>query len=199
MAVPEVADLIEVVFQTIKIFEGEASNRVMHDEIAEALQLSDKELQAMENSRMTVLESRLARARSYLKSYGLIERSDHGIWILTKRGGEFRSYADYRSSLSSSNQGDNNLASEVASSTEKYDNQVEEVSTETTRPQPTMTKQVDDDTRALVAVPPKRRSSPVTIRRQRQVFTLSDVVNAAKEVFLPSMPFYSSPTKKHNR
>lgn len=198
MPIPQVENLLEVVFQTIKVFENEANNKLMHDIIAEALELTEEEIDEMENSRLSVLEYRLARARAYLKADNLIERDEKGYWILTDKGKVVNSISEYKALRSNARPANvygthtsadigfvKDAGAKASQSHQTY--AAQESEEQQTEPTAVSRKQLAS---------PIKRSSPVTVKKQRPNFGLSQVFEAAKDIVFPSLPFYARPRRR---
>lgn len=88
MPVPSVTDLYNPVLRALKMLGGSASNVELDEETTRLLRLSEEDVSAPHNERITELQYRLAWARSHLKIYGLVDNSARGVWVLTLRGKE---------------------------------------------------------------------------------------------------------------
>jgi restriction system protein len=87
--VPAYTELMNPTIEALKRLGGSGSNQEIHDEVAEILGLSDEQLEALlnpEKGSQTVIWNRLAWARTYLKTYGVLENSQRGVWALTPSG-----------------------------------------------------------------------------------------------------------------
>ena len=86
MSIPKFDELFNPVLEAIKKLGGSASVSELNEEVTKSLNLTDKEIAEPHNERMTALQYRLAWARSYLKTYGLLDNSDSGVWVLSAKG-----------------------------------------------------------------------------------------------------------------
>lgn len=86
MSVPQYGGLLNPVLQAIKKLGGSASITELNEEVTSSLPLSSDDIAEMHDDRQTVLQYRLAWARTYLKIYGVLDNSGRGIWVLTKKG-----------------------------------------------------------------------------------------------------------------
>jgi restriction system protein len=79
-------DLFNPTLNAIHKLGGSASISEIEEEVSKILNLSDEELADIHRGNTTKLSYRLAWARNYLKRYGLLENSYHGVWALTPEG-----------------------------------------------------------------------------------------------------------------
>ena len=81
-------DLSSAVLESLRHLGGSGTNREIHDEVVELLDLADEivELPIKEGANETELEFRLGFARTGLRKYGLLENSGRGVWSLTADG-----------------------------------------------------------------------------------------------------------------
>lgn len=86
MAVPTFDEMFNPVLQALRDLGGSGSIGEIDEKVAEILQLSDDDINAIHKDNRTQLSYRLAWTRNYLKRYGLLENSSRGIWILTPLG-----------------------------------------------------------------------------------------------------------------
>jgi restriction system protein len=86
MVVPQYDKLFDHVLQALKRLGGSASIAELGEEVIKNLNLTPEEIGQPHDERRTVLEYRLAWARTYLKAYGLLDNSARGIWVLTSQG-----------------------------------------------------------------------------------------------------------------
>lgn len=84
-------DLFNPLIQAIKALGGSASISEMEEEIAQILNLSEEAKNELHRESSTKLNYRLGWTRNYLKRYGVIENSSHGIWTLTEIGKKIES------------------------------------------------------------------------------------------------------------
>jgi len=87
MAIPKYDELYNPLLEALRNLGGSASIQEQEDEVAEVLNLSDKELREIHRGYRTKFSYRLAWARNYLKRYGLLENSARGVWVLTPTKG----------------------------------------------------------------------------------------------------------------
>ena len=90
MAVPKYDEFFNPLLIAIKNLGGSASIPELEEEVIKNLHLTDKEIAEMHDARRTKLEYNLAWARSYLKTYGLLDNSERGVWVLTSKGKEIQ-------------------------------------------------------------------------------------------------------------
>lgn len=86
MAVPTFDEMFNPVLQALRDLGGSGSIGEIDEKVAEILQLSDDDMNAIHKDNRTQLSYRLAWTRNYLKRYGLLENSSRGIWVLTPLG-----------------------------------------------------------------------------------------------------------------
>lgn len=86
MTVPQYHELFNPVLEALHELGGSATIAELTDEVAKNFNLTSDDMAEAHNGRMTVLEYRLAWARSYLKVYGLLNNSSRGVWALTPEG-----------------------------------------------------------------------------------------------------------------
>jgi restriction system protein len=87
LTVPKYDDLLNPVLRAIRELGGSASIAEVDERVTRDLGLSEEDLsRPHKNGRETELEYRLARARTYLKAYGLLNNSGRGVWALTPKG-----------------------------------------------------------------------------------------------------------------
>lgn len=86
MAVPTFDNLFNPLLRALQQLDGSGSNPETEAKIAENLNLTDKEINEIHKGGRTKLNYNIAWARTYLKLYGLIEKSTRGVWCLTSRG-----------------------------------------------------------------------------------------------------------------
>jgi restriction system protein len=86
MAVPQYDKLFNHVLQALKRLGGSASIAELYEEVIKDLNLTPEEIAQPHDDRRTILEYRLAWARTYLKAYGLLDNSARGVWVLTSQG-----------------------------------------------------------------------------------------------------------------
>lgn len=88
MAIPKYEDLFNPTLQAVKKLGGSASISELDEEVIRSLNLSSEEIAQAHDERQTVIEYRLAWARTYLKVYGVLDNSSRGVWVLTAKGKE---------------------------------------------------------------------------------------------------------------
>ena len=86
MPVPTREKLFNPLLKTLRQLGDSASNSEMEDKVAEILNLTEEEKNEIHRGSRTKLSYNLAWARTYLKLYGLLERSARGVWSLTAKG-----------------------------------------------------------------------------------------------------------------
>lgn len=88
MAIPQRNELYNPLLQAMRNLGGSASIAEMDEEVIKNLHLTDEEIAKPHDKRSTELEYRLAWARTYMKTYGLLNNSERGVWVLTPKGKE---------------------------------------------------------------------------------------------------------------
>ena len=78
--------LFEPTIRALKQLGGSGSIDEIEETIIEILQLTEAEINDIHRGNTTKLEYRLAWARTYLKTYGLLDNSARGVWALTEKG-----------------------------------------------------------------------------------------------------------------
>lgn len=86
MPVPTYDNLFTPLLKALHQLGGSASNSEMEEKVAEVLNLTGEEINEIHRGSTTKLSYNLAWARTYLKLYGLLERSARGVWALTPKG-----------------------------------------------------------------------------------------------------------------
>lgn len=87
MPIPTYDKLFNPVIEAIKNLGGSAKNDEILSEISKILKLTDEEASELYNGgNRTVLDYRVAWAKSYLKVYGILSNSTRGVWALTPKG-----------------------------------------------------------------------------------------------------------------
>lgn len=85
--VPKLSVLMGATLAALKSLGGSASNREIHDRVADDLALGDEIRGVLHaGGPMTVLQYRLHWARSYLKKAGAVDNSERAVWTLTEHG-----------------------------------------------------------------------------------------------------------------
>jgi restriction system protein len=89
MNIPKYDELLNPLFQAIRGLGGSASNEEMYAKVVASLGLSDEALSQLHDpgkgGSQTEVAYRLAWARTYLKKFGVLENSTHGVWSLTQK------------------------------------------------------------------------------------------------------------------
>ena len=88
MPTPKYHGLFTPTLQALRHLGGSASIPELEEEVIRILGLTNEEVAEPHDERRTKLEYRLAWARTYLKTYGLIGNSERGVWVLTPKGKE---------------------------------------------------------------------------------------------------------------
>ncbi len=87
MPIPTYDKLFNPVIEAIKNLGGSAKNDEILSEITKILKLTDEEASELyNNGNRSVLDYRVAWAKSYLKVYGVLSNSTRGVWALTSKG-----------------------------------------------------------------------------------------------------------------
>lgn len=87
MPIPTYDKLFNPVIEAIKNLGGSAKNDEILSEISKILKLTDEEASELYNGgNRSVLDYRVAWAKSYLKVYGILSNSTRGVWALTPKG-----------------------------------------------------------------------------------------------------------------
>ena len=84
MPIPKFEELFNPLLESIRELGGSASISELEDHLAQQLSLTEEDLAEEKESGQRQFSYRLAWARSYLKSYGLLDNSARGVWALTK-------------------------------------------------------------------------------------------------------------------
>jgi restriction system protein len=88
MAIPKFDELFNPLLEALRSLGGSGSIAELVDEAGRIVGLTDAELDEQTSQGQPRFAYRLAWARSYLKSFGLITNSERGVWSLTERGSE---------------------------------------------------------------------------------------------------------------
>ncbi|MEX1021443.1 MAG: restriction endonuclease [Litorilinea sp.] len=86
---PVFHQLLNPTLHALHALGGSGTIDEIYRKVSEILHLSDEVLEVPHNPNrgsQTKVEYRLAWARTYLKSYGLLENSERGVWALTAQG-----------------------------------------------------------------------------------------------------------------
>jgi len=86
MPIPTYDNLFNPLLKALHQLGGSASNSEMEEKVTEVLNLTGEEINEIHKGSRTKLSYNLAWARTYLKLYGLLERSARGVWALTSKG-----------------------------------------------------------------------------------------------------------------
>lgn len=88
--VPDFRQYMNPILAALRKLGGSASNQELYDQVVQDMRLSDEQLSIMHPDRedQTEVAYRMAWARTYLKSAGLIHNSSRGVWALTQAGRE---------------------------------------------------------------------------------------------------------------
>lgn len=87
MPIPTYDKLFNPVIEAIKNLGGSAKNDEILSEISKILKLTDEEASELYNGgNRSVLDYRVAWAKSYLKVYGILSNSTRSVWALTPKG-----------------------------------------------------------------------------------------------------------------
>ncbi len=87
MAIPKYDQLFNSVLQALRELGGSATNQELEAKVIELLDLpEDEAYRRLEGKSQTVLDYRTAWAKSYLKSFGLLDNAERGVWALNAAG-----------------------------------------------------------------------------------------------------------------
>lgn len=86
MPVPRYREMFNAVLQAIRHLGGSATIPELTDEVSKIMSLTDEQIAERHNERMTELEYQLTWTRSYLRTYGLLDTSQRGVWTMTEKG-----------------------------------------------------------------------------------------------------------------
>lgn len=83
--IPSYDELIIPTLKALKLLGSSGTIVEINDKASQIAKKSDKILQIPhgENGLQSEIDYRLARSRTYLKKYGLIENSSRGVWVLS--------------------------------------------------------------------------------------------------------------------
>ena len=86
--VPRQEDMYEAVLVVLKGLGGSATRQEIDEGVADYMKLSDDQINQLhsESGTRTKLNYNLAWSRTYLKTAGLLDNSQRGIWLLTPKG-----------------------------------------------------------------------------------------------------------------
>lgn len=81
---PNYSDLINPTLEALQALGGSATNNEIYLEVIKNMQLSEMvvDFQHSDKSSQTEIQYRLAWARTYLKIYGVIEKTQRGVWAI---------------------------------------------------------------------------------------------------------------------
>ena len=83
--VPHFSDLMNPILRALKENGGSCTNGEIHDKVLEQLKLPKKTVEELHNnSNQSELDYQLAWARTYLRKYGAIDSSAHGVWSIVQ-------------------------------------------------------------------------------------------------------------------
>ncbi len=88
MQVPKYYELFNPLLKALRELGGSASIQELEDAVGKLLQLSDTDLETIHRGNQTKISYNLAWARTYLKTFGLLENSVRGVWALTEKGNQ---------------------------------------------------------------------------------------------------------------
>jgi restriction system protein len=92
--IPKYHELMNPLLQALHELGGSGSIAEISSQVSESLDLPEDVLNILhdpERSSQTVLEYRLAWARTYLKKYGLLDNSERGVWVIVPEKREITS------------------------------------------------------------------------------------------------------------
>jgi len=87
-SIPPLDAFMNPVLQALKQLNDSGSNEEIYAKVAEIMGLSDEQLELLHNpdkGTTTEAEYRIALAKTYLKTYGVLENSSRGVWSLTAK------------------------------------------------------------------------------------------------------------------
>jgi len=114
-------DLFNPTLSALHKLGGSGSIEEIEEQVAVILKLTDKQENEIHRGNRTKLSYRLAWARNYLKRYGILENSSHGIWALTEKGLKTKS-VDKEDVKRKSKSSDNNDHHKQKLETEEWSN-----------------------------------------------------------------------------
>jgi restriction system protein len=79
-------ELFNPTLQALHKLGGSGSVDEIEEQVANIMQLSDEQINAVHHGTISMLKYKLAWSRNYLKTFGLLENSHRGIWALTDQG-----------------------------------------------------------------------------------------------------------------
>lgn len=84
----EFTDLFNPVLAALRQLGNSGTVDEIEEAVVDILSITPEELEDVHRGSITKFSYRIAWARNYLKRYGLIDKSDGGVWRFTKEGGE---------------------------------------------------------------------------------------------------------------
>lgn len=86
MAIPILEQLLNPLVTSVRALGGSATVSEIEERVAEALELSEADLAQIHRGNRTRFSYLMGWARTYLKTYGVLENSSRGVWALADRG-----------------------------------------------------------------------------------------------------------------
>ncbi len=88
VSIPSFDDFYTPTIQALQNLDGSGTNQEIYDQVASILQLTDEQIQMplKTGSSRGVIDFRLGWAKTQLKTYGLLENPQTGVWALTPEG-----------------------------------------------------------------------------------------------------------------
>ena len=87
VSIPKYDQLFNTVLQALRDLGGSATNQELEAKVIQLLDLPEDEAsRRLEGKSQTVLGYRTAWAKSYLKSFGLLDNTERGVWALNAEG-----------------------------------------------------------------------------------------------------------------
>ena len=82
---PITRQLIEPTYKAILALGGSATNDEIYEKVIQLMELTDEQIDEphLGSITQTELQYQLAWARTYMKNYGILEKSGNGVWALT--------------------------------------------------------------------------------------------------------------------
>lgn len=96
MSLPNETELVDALLKSMHRIGRMASIEEQESEVIRLLGISADDSSIIHEGSRTKLNYRLAWSRTYLKSIGLLRRSDRGVWELTDRGRHYSSITELR-------------------------------------------------------------------------------------------------------
>ncbi len=88
MSIPTFDRLFNPLIKALHELGGSGTISEIEEKVSEILNFTEEEINEIHRGSRTKLGYRLAWTRNYLKRYGLLENSAHGVWALTTKGRE---------------------------------------------------------------------------------------------------------------